>query len=376
MTPFERTLRDVVAHDGPISVERFMGLCLAHYYATRDPLGARGDFTTAPEISQMFGELLGLWAVEVWNAVGRPSPVRIIELGPGRGTLMADALRAARVVPAFGDALAVHLVETSPTLRERQERALQPTRAQVSWHDTLEDVPSGPAIVIANEFLDALPIRQFVATERGWCERLVGLRDGRLVFGVGTEPVGGLPPVQHLGDILESPRAATDLVAALARRLAGAGGAALLIDYGYWGPAFGDTLQALRLHARADPLDSPGETDLTAHVDFHRIVLTAGAEVRVHGPVRQGEFLDALGIRARATSLKTRATAEQASDIDRAVDRLTARGATGMGELFKVICLSHPGLEVLPGLPPRPLLGADPMLMPGRAFATQATAKS
>ena len=182
MRPFERALRDAIAHDGPISVERYMALCLQHYYGTRDPLGARGDFTTAPEISQMFGELVGLWAVEVWHSMGRPDPFRLVELGPGRGTLMSDALRAAQLVPAFGHAATVHLVETSPVLRERQERALAAIGPRLSWHDRLEEVPSGPALVIANEFLDALPIRQFVATERGWCERLVGLRDERRLF--------------------------------------------------------------------------------------------------------------------------------------------------------------------------------------------------
>ena len=351
MTPFERTLRDVIAHEGPISVERYMGLCLQHYYATRDPFGAAGDFTTAPEISQMFGELIGLWCIEVWHAMGRPNPVRIVELGPGRGTLMADALRAARLVPAFGEAAAVHLVETSPTLRERQRLALAPAGIRLSWHGRLEDVPPGPAIVIANEFLDALPIRQFVATERGWCERLVGLRDEHLVFGLRAEPETGVPVPGRPGDILEWPLAAVELTKTLARRIAVGGGAALLVDYGYWGPAFGDTLQAVRSQAYADPLDSPGEADLTAHVDFHRIAEAAGAQVRVHGPSTQGDFLEALGIRARAASFAKRASADQATAIERALDRLTAPGATGMGELFKVLGFSHPALETLPGLP-------------------------
>jgi SAM-dependent MidA family methyltransferase len=350
----------MIAHDGPISVERYMALCLAHYYGTRDPLGAGGDFTTAPEIGQMFGELLGLWAVEVWQAMGRPDPVRLVELGPGRGTLMADALRAARLVPAFGEAATVHLVETSPSLRERQRRTLAPTGARLSWHDGLESVPPGPALVIANEFLDALPIRQFVATERGWCERLVGLREDRLVFGLSPEPEPGLPPPASPGDILEWPRAAIDLAGSLAERLASAGGAALLIDYGYWGPGLGDTLQAVRRQVYADPLESPGEADLTAHVDFRRLAEAAGARLRVHGPVRQAEFLEALGIRARAAALKKRASPEQAAQIDRALDRLTDRGSTGMGELFKVLGLSHAALAALPALPPRPLDASRP----------------
>jgi SAM-dependent MidA family methyltransferase len=225
----------------------------------------------------------------------------------------------------------------------------------LSWHDRFDDVPSGPAIVVANEFLDALPIRQYVSTERGWCERLVGLRDDRLVFGLRAEPETGLPAPKGLGDILERPLAAMDLTGGLAHRLASAGGAALFVDYGYWGPAFGDTLQALRSQTYADPLDSPGEADLTAHVDFHRVADAAGPRVRVHGPVGQGEFLESLGIQARAAALKKRATAAQAAAIDQATDRLTARGTTGMGELFKVLGLSHPTLEALPGLPARPV---------------------
>jgi SAM-dependent MidA family methyltransferase len=345
-------IRDLIAHEGPISVERYMSLCLGHYYASRDPLGAAGDFTTAPEISQMFGELLGLWAVEVWHTIGRPTPFRLVELGPGRGTLMADALRAATLMPEFIAAAALDLVETSPTLRQRQKQALERTGVRLAWHDRFEDVPRGPTIVIANEFLDALPIRQFVATEHGWCERLVGLRDDRLLFGLSAEPERDLPPPGRVGDVLEWPRAAMILAAELAHRLAVNRGAALLIDYGYCGPAFGDTLQALRSQRFADPLASPGEADLTAHVDFHRIARAAGDGVRVHGPVPQREFLEALGLRERAASLRRRATPAQAAEIDRALDRLTARGPAGMGELFKVLALSHPDLETLPGLPP------------------------
>jgi SAM-dependent MidA family methyltransferase len=354
VTTFERMIRDVIAHEGPISVERYMSLCLRHYYATRDPLGAAGDFITAPEISQMFGELLGLWAVEVWVAMGRPNPFRLVELGPGRGTLMADALRAARLMPEFLAAAAVDLVETSPTLRRSQKRALEATGARLAWHAGLEHVPPGPTILIANEFLDALPIRQFVATEHGWCERLVGLREDRLLFGLRAEPERDLPPPGRPGDVLEWPRVAMALAEELGGRLAAGRGAALLVDYGYWCPAYGDTLQALRSQRFADPLVSPGEADLTAHVDFLRIAGAAGDRVRVHGPVPQSDFLEALGIRERAAALRRRATPAQAADIDRALDRLTARGPAGMGELFKVLGLSDPDLETLPGLPPGP----------------------
>ncbi|HEX2134513.1 MAG TPA: SAM-dependent methyltransferase [Microvirga sp.] len=347
-------LRDQIEHDGPITVERYMSLCLRHYYGSRDPLGAAGDFTTAPEISQMFGELIGLWAVEVWQALGRPDPVLLVELGPGRGTLMADALRAARLVPAFSQAARVHLVETSPALRERQRAVLSGSGRPLAWHDRLEEVPPGPAIVVANEFLDAFPVRQFVATARGWCERLVGLREERLVFGLSPEPERGLPPPGKPGDVLEWPRQAMELTRHLARRLATEGGAALLVDYGYAGPAFGDTLQAVRAQAFADPLESPGEADLTTHVDFARIAEAAEPDARVHGPLRQRDFLEALGIRARAASLMRRATPAQAAAVEAALERLTAGGPTGMGELFKVLGLSHRDLETLPGLPPRP----------------------
>ncbi|HEX2727344.1 MAG TPA: SAM-dependent methyltransferase, partial [Beijerinckiaceae bacterium] len=191
-------LRQVIAVEGPIPLDRYMGLCLGHpvhgYYVTRDPFGAHGDFTTAPEISQMFGELVGLWAAEVWRLMGSPRQMRLVELGPGRGTLMADLLRAARIVPGFAQAVSVHLVETSPVLRARQQDTLAASGVPVAWHDRFADVPEGPAVVIANEFFDALPISQFVRTGRGWHERLVGLdADGQLAFGLASEPRAELP---------------------------------------------------------------------------------------------------------------------------------------------------------------------------------------
>jgi len=353
-------LARLIAASGPIPVGQYMAEANAHYYATRDPLGAAGDFITAPEISQMFGELVGLWAAEVWNAMGRPDPVRLIEVGPGRGTLMADALRAACVLPAFRESTSVHLVETSPTLRDRQRQTLGSAGARLAWHSRLEEVPDGPAIVIANEFFDALPVRQFAATERGWCERLVGVDGGRFVFGLSAVPETSLPPPHRPGDVLEWPREAMDIAAGLAGRLAEHGGAALIVDYGYWGPAFGDTLQALRAQAFASPLERPGEADLTTHVDFHRLAEAAADLVRVHGPVPQGDFLEALGIRVRAAALRKRATPAQAESVEQALERLTARGPTGMGELFKVLGLSHPAISHLPGLPARTGEGPDP----------------
>jgi NADH dehydrogenase [ubiquinone] 1 alpha subcomplex assembly factor 7 len=347
-------LRALIAQEGPISVERWMALCLGHpvhgYYRKRDPLGAAGDFVTAPEISQMFGELIGLWAVEVWSHMGRPDPCHLVELGPGRGTLMRDALRAAAVLPEARAAFRVHLVETSPALREAQARAL--TGADPVWHDDLSGLPHGPAIVIANEFLDALPIRQYVRAGGGWRERLVGLSaQGDLVFGLSPEPERGIAADAQDGAVLEAPLAAASVVGALARRMASQGGAALLVDYGHVVSGVGDTLQAVRRHAYADPLADPGEADLTVHVDFARMAQAArAAGAAVHGPATQGDFLRALGIEARAAALARRARPEQARDIDTALARLTD-GGEGMGDLFKVLALSHPGISALPGLP-------------------------
>lgn len=348
-------VRELIALEGPITVERYMGLCLQHYYASRDPLGSAGDFTTSPEISQMFGELIGLWMLEIWNGMGRPAPVHLAELGPGRGTLMADLLRATRLLPDFAAAVQVHLVETSPCLRERQQTTLAALGYTLHWHEAIDDLPSGPTLVIANEFFDALPVRQFLATDRGWCERLVGLEGDRLIFGLRPEPESALGTPLRQGDILEWPGASLDILRALSRKLAREMGAALIIDYGYWGPAFGDTLQALKGHKPVDPLEDPGEADLTTHVDFHRLAQAAAMEaLRIHGLGTQGDFLQAIGIEARATSLKKRATPQQAVDINHALGRLTERGATGMGELFKVLAVTHSSIEAVPGLPHLP----------------------
>ncbi len=352
MTPLRDQIRELIAADGAMTVERYMGLCLQRYYASRDPLGLRGDFTTSPEISQMFGELIGLWMLEVWNAMGRPAPCRLIELGPGRGTLMADLLRATKLLPDFKAAVSVHLVETSPALRQRQQAALQSSGFSPEWHNRLEDVPPGPTLLVANEFFDALPVRQFVATERGWCERLVGLEGERLIFGLRAEPEQVLGNPLRLGSTLEWPAASVDLMSGLARRLVRDTGAALIVDYGYWGPAFGDTLQAVKHHAPADPLEEPGEADLTTHVDFQRLAHAATQQnARAHGIAPQGDFLQTLGIEARASALKARATPAQADEIDKALARLTERGPKGMGELFKVLAVTHRGLEAVPGLP-------------------------
>ena len=357
MTPLEAEIRRIIAIDGPLDVARYMALCLGHplhgYYVARDPFGHAGDFVTAPEISQMFGELIGLWSAAAWQAMGAPAPLRLIELGPGRGTLMADALRAANIMPAFRAALAVHLVETSPRLVARQRETLPGLDIPLAWHRDLGEVPEGPAIVIANEFFDALPIHQAVKTSVGWHVRMVGLADDRLTFMVSPDPMPGfervLPEPLHdapVGAIYEWRD--DRIVLELAQRLVHSGGIALIIDYGHAESAPGETLQAVRGHRFADPLAEPGVADLTAHVDFAALARAAKrVGARTHGPVTQGAFLRRLGIEQRAQRLKADATPQQAADIDAAIARLTDRDA--MGDLFKVLATADPKLQTLPG---------------------------
>lgn len=353
MTALKAELVRLIREEGPIPISRYMALCLGHprhgYYMTRDPFGVQGDFTTAPEISQMFGELIALWAANLWQAMGSPAAIRLIELGPGRGTLMADMLRVASGLPAFRAALSVHLVETSPVLRAAQGRTLA-GKAEPVWHETIATALDGPVLVIANEFLDALPLDQFVMTAQGWRERLVGL-DGEDGLGFGLSAMDAeLSLAAPVDAVLEQPTIALDIVATLSRHLRQAGGAALFIDYGSAQSGFGDTLQAMKRHGFVDPLAEPGEADLTVHVDFARMgqaALRGGSAV--HGPVTQAAFLLALGLAERAQALSARATLEQARAIAAAFDRLTQAGETGMGELFKVLALSHPDLPPLPG---------------------------
>ncbi len=359
MTPLAGYLARLIRTTGPIPLSHYMALALGHpqhgYYVTRDPLGARGDFITAPEVSQMFGELLGLWIADGWTQQRRPSPFILCELGPGRGTLMVDALRAMRAVPGLADAARLHLVETSPALREAQQKRLP----QATWHVRFDDVPQGPLFLIANEFFDALPISQFVRTERGWCERHVGLADGndgspRFVPVLAPVPLASdtvLPPAMRgapVGAIAEISPASCAIAEAIGARLARAGGAALVVDYGHAKSAVGDTLQALRAHKFADPFEAPGEADLTAHVDFEALAAAAvRGGAKTHGPVAQGAFLAALGIEARARKLRLGATPAQALDIDAAMRRLTA--PEEMGSLFKAQALTPPGAPMPAG---------------------------
>jgi NADH dehydrogenase [ubiquinone] 1 alpha subcomplex assembly factor 7 len=330
-----------IAIAGPISVADFMAEALGHptlgYYRRAAPLGAAGDFTTAPEISQMFGEILGAWLAERWQAIGRPSPVRLVELGPGRGTLMADALRATRGVAGFHAALDLHLVEANETLEARQAMALSAFRP--SWHERFDQVPAGPLLLVANEFFDALPVRQFHKTARGWSERMVGLApDGKsFVFALapGSTPFASFLPEAGEGAEAEISEQGRALAAAIGARVMRDGGWALIVDYGRDVSGAGSSLQAVRGHRGADVLERPGETDLSAHVDF--AALAAASQARVFGPVGQGDFLRRLGIMQRAGILKAHASPVQHQAIDAALQRLIAPDQ--MGTLFRVLAV-------------------------------------
>lgn len=355
----ETLIRKQIATSGPMPVSRYMQLCLTHpdygYYLKRDPLGRGGDFITAPEVSQMFGELIGLWAASVWNAMGMPQQVKFIELGPGRGTMMADALRAVRILPAFHEAISVHLVEASPVLREKQREKLADA-AHVEWYDSIDDVPEGPAIILANEFFDALPIHQAVRQENGWHERVVEIDDDILAYGIARDPIPGfevlLPPVVRaapIGAIFEW-RPDTEIMT-IARRLRDQGGAALIIDYGHLRSDAGDTFQAVARHSFANPLKNAGLADVTAHVDFQALARAAeDVGARAHGPVEQGAFLNRLGIENRAQALMKNATEDGKKLITAGLSRLTGPSPEGMGSLFKVLGISHPSIETLAAL--------------------------
>lgn len=353
-TPLARKLAARLTSEGSIPVSEWIAACLTDpshgYYRRVQSIGKTGDFTTAPEISQIFGELIGAWAVEMWILLGRPPTFRLVELGPGRGTLMADMLRAVmRPAQDFHQAIDLHLVEINTELRKLQKKALD---RNAMWHDTIDSVPAGPMLVIANEFFDALPVRQLVRSTDGWRERHVTFADNRFDFTLG--PVVDVPPLEpaHLkakvGDIVEISDPARALVATIAQRLRRRGGAALFIDYGPMASGIGETLQAVSQHQRAAPLENPGETDLTTHVDFAalaRVARLAGA--KAWGPIPQGVLLTRLGLHARAAMLTKNATTEQRRTIEQACERLIADSE--MGTLFKAMALTQPELD---GTPP------------------------
>jgi len=364
-------LKDKIARrvraEGPLSVAAFMAMALhdpeAGYYARRNPLGCAGDFITAPEISQVFGELIGLWCADLWQRIGRPDPVLLVELGPGRGVLMQDLLRAAAAVPDFRRALRLYLVEASAVLRSEQGHRL--AAAEPYFVADFADVPPGPILLVANEFLDALPIRQLVRGRTEWAERIVALDPAdNLVFAEGPEspwlsllvppPLRGSPP----GTIVEIGPAAAALAGAIAERLTDTPGAALLIDYGYITVTPGPTLSAITGHRRADILEAPGEADLSAHVDFAGVAEAArAAGAAVYGPMPQGSFLNALGAAARLDRLKASADPAQRTALDGGLTRLIDPGE--MGNLFKALALTSPGLPAPAGFAVPPSLSGQ-----------------
>ncbi|MEM9580887.1 MAG: SAM-dependent methyltransferase [Pseudomonadota bacterium] len=341
MTPLCAHLKAQIARTGPISVAEFMATCLLHpehgYYSTGHPIGRRGDFVTAPEISQMFGEMLGLALAQSWMDQGAPEACALVELGPGKGTLMADVLRTIRAVPGFAEAVQVHLVEASPSLKAAQHQALQGTPAQ--WHDTVDTLPGDlPVFLIANEFFDALPIRQFQRAENGWRERQIGLHEAELSFGLSAP--APLAALDHRlddtkpGDLVETCPAAHPILQTIGARIEANGGAALIFDYGDW-RSLGDTLQAIRKHETVHPLSAPGDTDLTAHVDFEALVRDLPC---AHSRLStQGVVLERLGITQRAQSLAEGLDAEALENHIAAHRRLTHPGE--MGTVFKSIAL-------------------------------------
>ncbi len=335
---------------GPMSLATYMGLCLSHprhgYYSTGRPIGAKGDFITAPEISQMFGELIGFFIVNLWQQMGQPTSITLLELGPGRGTLMADALRAASKADGFENALHLQLFESNALLKGEQEQRLG--NYSPYWAGEIDAVGDDPLFIVANEFFDALPIRQYVRADDGWHEREVGLRDGKRILGLSPTPLpdSSAPAAARgakPGEVLEIGAAAADAMQRLSRKVAVQGGAILAIDYGYARTQTGETLQAVRSHAFADPLAAPGEADISAHVDFESLGAAAKATGLELAPLAgQGDWLLRLGLGERAKALAA-ANPGEAGNIARAVERLTA--PTQMGALFKVLCAHSPGLK-------------------------------
>jgi NADH dehydrogenase [ubiquinone] 1 alpha subcomplex assembly factor 7 len=335
MTKLEEIIAAMIGAEGPMPLDRYMALCLSHpqfgYYMTRDPFGASGDFTTAPEMSQVFGELIGVWLLNSWAALGSTKKFALVELGPGRGTLMADILRAVKAVPEFAHAAEVHLVETSPVLRALQREKL----GDVVWHDTVEFLPAMPCFFIANEFFDALPIQQFENRAGRWFQRCIGFGEGKLKMGlVPASPMTGEEGLHEVSPV--SKAIAEDLGSHIAKY----GGAALVIDYGHLKTAVGDTLQAMRKHAFISVLDEPGEADITAHVDFEALAksfISGGADLLPM--LTQGQFLKAMGLDLRTEKLAAKLAGQPAEDFIAASRRLA--DADQMGNLFKVIAVAQ-----------------------------------
>ncbi|MEO1240591.1 MAG: SAM-dependent methyltransferase [Pseudomonadota bacterium] len=353
-SPLEERLIQLIKLKGPITIADYMADALGHphdgYYMSRQAIGADGDFTTAPEISQIFGELIGLWLVETWRAMGSPKPFNLVELGPGRGVLMADILRAARLRPEFTRSAQVWLLEQSGRLRHEQQKRLRSSEVKPLWADSFADIPAAPTLIVANEFFDCLPIRQFRRVDNGWREQLVGLTpDGeRLGFVLGNTPPPadyGLPDPSESreGDVFEKSFASQEFISDICTLFDEENGAALIIDYGHMQSGLGDTLQAVRNHEYWPPLSSPGLADITAHVDFEamtRAIIDNGASV--HGPVTQGTFLERLGLGLRVEMLCKGKKAEDAQAIRTSAARIASPDQ--MGEIFKILAITSPSL--------------------------------
>jgi NADH dehydrogenase [ubiquinone] 1 alpha subcomplex assembly factor 7 len=333
VTALEKIIIEMIEAEGPMPLDRYMSLCLGHpqfgYYMTHDPFGASGDFTTAPEISQVFGEMIGVWCVNAWMSLGRPTPFALVELGPGRGTLMADIMRVAKAAPDFFKAVEIHLVEMSPVLQKMQREKLDP---QVSWHASIDTLPNLPTIFVANEFFDALPVRQFEIRGGQCFERCIGVEGGKLKMGlVSAPPCHGEDGIREVSPVTQQ------IAAELEDRIEACGGAALIIDYGHLQTAAGDTVQAVRRHQYCSILDAPGEVDITAHVDF--------AALSASPVLMQGRFLKAMGIEIRTENLAAQLEGDAKENFRAATRRLI--DADQMGELFKVMCIVQKGAPPL-----------------------------
>lgn len=357
MTPLKIRIVELIGAVGPIPVNEYMALCLFDprdgYYTTREPFGAAGDFVTAPEISQMFGELVAIWLYEAWGAIGRSLPVTIAEIGPGRGTLMNDMQRTlSRLDPALTAGASFAMIETSPRLTGIQKQTLAGAPGKIGWHETIDTLPPDPLLIVGNELFDAVPIRQFIRAGAAWRERMIGLDDAdelRFFAGAGSVDPTLLPDDADntpQGAIVEVAPARAALMAAIAARAARFGGAGLFLDYGHLRPGIGDTLQALRKHDHEDVLANPGEADLTAHVDFAALA----AIVRAHGLdahlSTQGEFLVRMGLLERAGRLGANADGAAREKIASEVERLA--GPQAMGDLFKVLAILPGGITPFP----------------------------
>ena len=357
MNALESYLIKLIKAQGPISVATFMAEALGNekhgYYMKQDPFGQEGDFTTAPEISQMFGEMVGLWHGVNWLNMGSPDKIHLIEIGPGRGTLMQDALRAMKVIPGLLDAIELHLVEMSPVLRKMQGEKLKEYK-QPLWHnrisDALTQANGDPVLITANEFFDALPVRQFQKTESGWHERLVCLDEQEnlsLKLAPVPSPEQIIPSALHRADdgsIAEVCSVGENICSEISEYIQQNCGAALFIDYGHDVHGTGDTLQAVMKHKYVDILTDPGDVDLTTHVNFQRLKEIAhDCKTRTYGPTGQGKFLKSLGIEERTKVLLANASGNQEKDILAALNRLT--DDSEMGVLFKVLALTDSSLS-------------------------------